>query len=71
MSASLAPKLSFSTIKGSDNIDYAIQAKRIIQAACKESNGFSKNRGERPITKYEKKALSKNKFVFDLIYTKN
>jgi len=55
----------------SDNIDYAIRAKRIIQAACKESNSFSKNRGERPITKYEKKALSKNKFVFDLIYTKN
>jgi len=55
----------------SDNIDYAIRAKRIMQAACKESNGFSKNRGERPITKYEKKALSKNKFVFDLIYTKN
>ena len=54
----------------SDNIGYAIQAKNIIQNTCKENSGFSKNRGNRPITKYEKKALKKNKFVFDIIYTK-
>ena len=54
----------------SDNINYAIQAKKIIQDTCKKSYSFSKNRGARPITKYEKKALSANKFVFDIIYIK-
>lgn len=54
----------------SDNINYAIQAKNIIQKACMKKVSFSKNRGSRPITKYEKKALQKNKFIFDIIYTK-
>jgi tRNA (guanine-N7-)-methyltransferase len=54
----------------SDNINYAIQAKKLIQDECMEKISFSKNRGNRPITKYEKKALKKNKFIFDIIYTK-
>jgi tRNA (guanine-N7-)-methyltransferase len=54
----------------SDNVNYAIQAKDIIQKACMKKISFSKNRGSRPITKYEKKALEKNKFIFDIVYTK-
>jgi tRNA (guanine-N7-)-methyltransferase len=54
----------------SDNINYAIQAKDVIQKACVKKISFSKNRGCRPITKYEKKALAKNKFIFDIVYTK-
>ena len=54
----------------SDNINYALEAKDIIQEKCKSKINFSKNRSSRPITKYEKKALEKNKFIFDIIYSK-
>ena len=54
----------------SDNINYAIQAKEIIQNMSERRINFSKNRGNRPITRFESKALAKNKFVFDIIYAR-
>ena len=54
----------------SDNINYALEAKRIINKFSSESIDFSKKRGLRPITKYEMKGLEKRNFIFDLIYTK-
>ena len=54
----------------SDNINYAIEAKNIIQKTTKSNIVFSGNRGDRPITSYEKKALKANRPIFDIIYTK-
>jgi len=54
----------------SDNINYALEAREIIREITKCEINFSNNRGQRPITKYEKKASLKNNFVFDLIYIK-
>ena len=54
----------------SDNINYALEAKRIISKFSSEVIDFSKKRGLRPITKYEMKGLKKKNFIFDLIYTK-
>ena len=54
----------------SDNFHYALQAKSVIEEICGDKINFSKSRGNRPITKYEKKALAKHKFIFDIIYTK-
>ena len=53
-----------------DNISYAIEAKRIIRKVTSDDVTFSKNRGYRPVTKFEKKSICKNNFVFDLIYIK-
>jgi tRNA (guanine-N7-)-methyltransferase len=53
-----------------DNINYALEAKKIISRVTSVDILFSKNRGFRPITKFEKKGISKNNFVFDLIYIK-
>ena len=53
-----------------DNINYAYNAKNIIEKACSEKVEFSKSRGLRPITKYELKAMKKRNFIFDLIYFK-
>ena len=53
-----------------DNIDYAFEAKNIIEIACSEKIEFSRSRGSRPITKYERKAEKKRNFIFDLIYFK-
>ncbi len=55
----------------SDNINYAFQAKRIIEKASSRDVEFSKNRGFRPVTKYEVKGIKKRNFIFDLIYFKN
>ena len=55
----------------SDNINYAFQAKRIIEKASSRDIEFSKNRGFRPVTKYEVKGIKKRNFIFDLIYFKN
>ena len=55
----------------SDNINYAFQAKSIIEKVSSREITFSKNRGLRPITKYEIKGIKKKNFVFDLIYFKN
>jgi len=53
-----------------DNINYAFQAKEIINNKASQNVNFSSNRGLRPITKYEIKAKDKKNFVFDLIYIK-
>jgi len=53
-----------------DNINYALEAKKIINNVTSNSIKFSNNRGFRPITKYEKKGISKKNFIFDLIYIK-
>ena len=55
----------------SDNINYAFQAKSIIEKVSSREITFSKHRGFRPITKYEIKGIKKKNFVFDLIYFKN
>ena len=55
----------------SDNINYALQAKRIIEIASSREVEFSKHRGFRPVTKYEVKGIEKRNFIFDLIYFKN
>ena len=53
-----------------DNINYALEARKIINKVISENIMFSKNRGYRPITKFEKKSITKKNFVFDLIYIK-
>ena len=53
-----------------DNINYAFQAREIINNQSSSNIKFSSNRGLRPITKYEVKAKVKKNFVFDLIYIK-
>ena len=55
----------------SDNINYAFQAKSIIEKVSSREITFSKHRGFRPITKYEVKGIKKRNFVFDLIYFKS
>ncbi len=55
----------------SDNINYAFQAKSIIEKVSSREIAFSKHRGHRPITKYEIKGIKKRNFIFDLIYLKN
>jgi tRNA (guanine-N7-)-methyltransferase len=53
-----------------DNISYALEARGIIRKVTSSRIEFSKNRGLRPITKFEKKGICKKNFVFDLIYIK-
>jgi tRNA (guanine-N7-)-methyltransferase len=53
-----------------DNINYALSAKNIIENVCSKNIEFSRSRGTRPITKYEIKAKKKRNFIFDLIYFK-
>ena len=55
----------------SDNINYAFQAKSIIEKVSSREIAFSKHRGHRPITKYEIRGIKKRNFIFDLIYLKN
>ena len=54
----------------SDNINYAFEARDIIQKITSHKIEFSRNRGLRPITKYEIKGIKKRNFIFDLIYSK-
>tara|TARA_Y100000768_G_scaffold358561_1_gene314461 strand:- start:1894 stop:2421 length:528 start_codon:yes stop_codon:yes gene_type:complete len=54
-----------------DNVHYAIETKRIIEDVTSENICFSKNRGRRPITRFENKAKSNNRFIFDIIYIKH
>ena len=54
-----------------DNINYAFEAKEIIESVTSVNIDFSRHRGMRPITKYELKGMRKNNFIFDLIYLKN
>ena len=53
-----------------DNINYALEAKSVISKVTSDEVAFSRNRGFRPITKFEKKSICKKNFVFDLIYIK-
>ncbi len=53
-----------------DNTNYAIEAKKIIEDYVSKDICFSKTRGHRPITKFEKKAKNNNRFIFDIIYIK-
>ena len=53
-----------------DNINYALEARKVISKVISKNITFSKNRGCRPITKFEKKSIVKKNFVFDLIYIK-
>ncbi|MDC0984848.1 tRNA (guanosine(46)-N7)-methyltransferase TrmB [Gammaproteobacteria bacterium] len=53
-----------------DNISYALEAKKIIADNTSSAINFSNNRGFRPVTKFEKKGISKKNFIFDLIYIK-
>ena len=55
----------------SDNINYAFQAKSIIEKVSSREIAFSKHRGHRPITKYEIRGIKKRNFIFDLTYLKN
>tara|TARA_B100000401_G_C52522010_1_gene584875 strand:+ start:107 stop:697 length:591 start_codon:yes stop_codon:yes gene_type:complete len=59
-------KLHFCT----DNIGYAYETLIMINRILKIDLNFSKCRGDRPITKYEKKAYKKNNFIFDIIVYK-
>ena len=43
---------------------------KIIADNTSSAINFSNNRGFRPITKFEKKGISKRNFIFDLIYIK-
>ena len=51
-----------------DNINYAIESKNIIRDIISKDISFSKTRGNRPITKFEKKAKARKSFIFDIIY---
>ena len=51
-----------------DNINYAIESKNIIREVISKDISFSKTRGNRPITKFEKKAKARKNFIFDIIY---
>ena len=51
-----------------DNINYAIESRNIIKKVISKDISFSKTRGCRPITKFEKKAKVKKNFIFDIIY---
>tara|TARA_B100000161_G_scaffold265545_1_gene242373 strand:+ start:3290 stop:3874 length:585 start_codon:yes stop_codon:yes gene_type:complete len=53
-----------------DNINYAFEARETINKVTSSNISFSKTRGSRPITKYEKKGVRKRNFIFDLIYIK-
>ena len=55
----------------SDNINYALDAKNIVENVTSRNIEFSNNRGSRPITKYELKGIEKRNFIFDLVYVKD
>ena len=52
-----------------DNINYAYETRSLISNyfSTEKKVAFSHNRGDRPITKYEKKALTKKNIIYDLI----
>ena len=53
-----------------DNISYALEAKKIISKVNSDKGASSQNSGVRPITKVETKSISKKTFLFDLLYFK-
>ena len=52
----------------SDHINFIFDTKRIVNEYLKKNLHFSSHRSDRPITKYEKKALSKRHIIFDIIF---
>ena len=52
----------------SDHINFIFDTKRIVNEYLKKNLRFSNHRSDRPITKYEKKALSKGHIIFDIIF---
>lgn len=52
-----------------DNIEYAYETHGFLSDyfSKNEEISFSSHRGDRPITKYEEKALSKKNFIYDII----
>ena len=53
----------------SDHINYIFDTKHVLNNYLNETIQFSNHRSNRPITKYEKKAMSKRSIVFDLIFS--
>ena len=53
----------------SDHINYIFDTKHVLNNYLNESLQFSNHRSNRPITKYEKKAMSKRNIIFDLIFS--
>ena len=51
-----------------DHINYGLYIKAQIEKNFKIELKFSPNRGARPITKFEEKALSKKRIILDLIF---
>jgi len=67
-------KLFFKKIKkegvlqfATDHIEYAYNIKNMLSLYLQRDILFSSNRGHRPITKYENKAIKKNNIIFDII----
>ena len=52
----------------SDHINFIFDTKHIVNEYLKKNLHFSNHRSDRPITKYEKKALSKRHIIFDIIF---
>ncbi len=53
----------------SDHINFIFDIKRILDEYLKQKVQFSNHRSERPITKYENKAIIKRRIIFDLIFS--
>ena len=51
-----------------DHINYGLYIKAQIEKNFKIELKFSPNRGARPVTKFEEKALSKKRIILDLIF---
>ncbi len=52
----------------SDHINFIFDTKRILDEYLDQSVEFSNHRSDRPITKYENKALAKRHIIFDMIF---
>ena len=52
-----------------DNINYAYETRSLLQNFFKEKRNvnFCNHRGDRPITKYEEKAIAKKNLIFDIL----
>ena len=53
----------------SDHINFIFDTKRIVNEYLEKNLHFSNHRSDWPITKYEKKALSKRHIIFDIIFS--
>jgi len=53
----------------SDHINYIFDTKYVLSKYLNKKIQFSNHRLDRPITKYEKKAISKQNIIFDLIFS--